>query len=431
MASPTKPDRQRRHILSASGLGVNKAAPRIMHIDLNSCFSTIEQQANPLIRYKPVAVAAYGKPNGIILAASYDAKALGIKLGTFVHDARRIYPGLIVLMPDPPKYREAHRRFREILEKYTDDVTPKSIDEFVVDFTGSETLRRGQTLEEAGYAIKDDIKKYLGEYVTVNVGIGPNRFLAKLAAGLHKPDGLDIIDHENLLEVYEKLELQDLTGINHRFDARLRAAGISTPLEFLAADARYLKSFVFFSKIAYDWHERLRGWEVDARAFARKSIGHQYALENKTADRAELARLLMKLAEKAGRRLRAKALTANGAHLALRYAGGGYWHHGQKSAHPLYSTQEIFEAAKNILDGTSLRGKVSLISLTVYNLRPLNPEQLELFRHLGEHQKRLATAADAVNDRYGEFTVYPAIMANMDSTILDRIAFGQADINLS
>ncbi|MGH7237663.1 MAG: DNA polymerase Y family protein, partial [Candidatus Saccharimonadales bacterium] len=363
-----------------------------------------------------------------VLAASYDAKALGIELGTHVYEARQLCPELIVLMPDPPKYREAHRRFHKILLKYTSDVTPKSIDEFVVDFVGSPALRAGQNLEQIGYEIKQDIKKSLGEYVTVNVGIGPNRFLAKLAAGLNKPNGLDVITHENILDVYKTLILTDLPGINRHFSARLRAAGISSPLEFLAADANFLKNFVFYSKTAYDWHQRLRGWEVDNREFGRKSIGHQYALENKTAECAELTRLLMKLSERVGRRLRGKDLTASGTHLALRYVSAGYWHQSQKTAHPLYSTQEIFAAAKCLLDNTVLHGKVSLMSLTVYDLRPINPEQLGLFEELSERQKRLATAADSVNDRYGEFTVFPAIMGDMGDTILDRVAFGQADI---
>lgn len=97
-----------RHVL-----GLNQGKPLVMHIDLNSCFSTIEQQANPLIRNKPVAVAAYTSGNGMVLAASYDAKARGIKLGTNVREAKKLCPGIVILMPDPPKYREAHRRFRE------------------------------------------------------------------------------------------------------------------------------------------------------------------------------------------------------------------------------------------------------------------------------------------------------------------------------
>jgi len=430
---------------------LNKAKPHIMHIDLNSCFSTIEQQANPLIRNKPVAVAAYTSDNGVVLAASYDAKALGIKLGIHVGDARKICPELIVLMPDAAKYREAHKRFREVLLDYTSDVVPKSIDEFVIDFTGSEALRRGRDLQDVGFEIKERIKEHLGEYVTVNVGIGPNRFLAKLAAGLHKPDGLDVITHENLLETLGTIGLRDLPGINYRYEARLRAAGIGSPLDFLYAEGKFLKNFVFYSKVGHYWQRRLRGWEVDNREFARKTIGHQYALQTKTFEPAELRRLLMKLSEKVGRRLRNAGLQAGGLHLSIRFVGAEpdgstvpsapefgwhvkagystprrylYWHKGRKTAHPLYATQDIYLAAAVLLEQATIITKVSQLSITLYDLQPINPEQLGLFEEQTLRQKRLARAADIANDRYGEFTVVPAIMANMDKVILDRVAFG-------
>lgn len=430
---------------------INHATPRIMHIDLNSCFSTIEQQANPLIRNKPVAVAAYTSDNGIVLAASYDAKALGITLGVSVREAHQICPGLIVLMPDAAKYREAHKRFRRVLLAYTSDVTPKSIDEFVINFAGSEALRRDRSLEEVGYEIKQKIKESLGEYVTVNIGIGPNRFLAKLAAGLHKPDGLDIITHENVHDTLSRVGLRDLPGINRRFEARLRAAGIGSPLDFFQADGKFLKNFVFYSKLGYYWQQRLHGWEVDDREFARKTIGHQYALQTKTFDREELSRLLMKLSEKVGRRLRHAKLQAGGLHLSIRFVSSRqdefseqqspdlswhvkpgyssprkylYWQEGRKTPHPLYATQDIYLAAKRLLDKATFPDKVSQLSITLYDLQPTNPEQLGLFEEKTLRQKRLATAADIANDRYGEFTVVPAIMANMDKVILDRVAFG-------
>jgi len=403
---------------------INTAKPHIMHIDLNSCFSTIEQQANPLIRNKPVAVGAYTHGHGMILAASYDAKAKGIVLGTKVSDARRICPGIVVLMPDPPKYREAHRRFKEVLLQYTSDVVPKSIDEFVIDFSGSEALRSGKNLTDIGYEIKAKIRDSLGEYVTVNVGIGPNRFLAKLAAGLHKPDGLDAIDHTNLIDTLQSVSLRALPGINRRFEARLRAAGIADPYEFFLADGKFLKNFVFYSKLGHLWHQRLRGWEVDDVTWGRKTIGHQYALQDKTNDRAKLHRLFMKLTEKIGRRLRKANYTAQGIHLSIRFVGFTYWHKGHTTRHTLYATQEIYEAAKQLLDEAPLLEKVSLVSITIFNLRPASPEQLGLFDNTRLKRKALAQAADIVNDHFGEFTVVPAIMANMNGTILDRIAFG-------
>lgn len=405
-------------------LPLNYNDPKIMHIDLNSCFAIIEQQANPLIRHKPVAIAAYDTPRGAIIASSYEAKALGIKLGINVREAKMLCKDVIVMMPDPDKYFDAHRRFKKVLLNYTDKVTPKSIDEFIVDFSGSQAVQRGKSLTEIGYQIKADIKQALGEYVTVNVGIGSNRFLAKVAAGLHKPDGLDVITGHNLYEVYRGLELIDLPGINTRYQARLNIAGIHTPLDFLNASALYLKKRVFHSIIGYHWYFRLRGHEVDNVDFSRKSFGQQYALGSKTSDKRELSRLLMKLCEKTGRRMRAQDYYAGGVHLWLNFENRQYWAEGRKTNAPVYSTQDIYLHAQRILNKAIIPARVTNIGVTVYDLTKATPIQLGLFDDTRLDNRSLAWAADALNDRYGEFTVVPATMANMQDTILKRVAFG-------
>lgn len=405
-------------------LPVNYAQPLVMHIDLNSCFAIIEQQANPLIRHKPVAVAAYDTPRGMVLASSYEAKRKGIKLGVSVQEARQLAPDVIVLMPDPPKYRDAHRRFRQVLLNYTSEVMPRSIDEFVIDFRGSPAVRQGLTLTDIGYQIKKDIKRSLGEYVTVNVGIAPNRTLAKTAAGMNKPDGLTLIEATNLREQLSKIELIDLPGINVRYEARLNIAGIYTPLQFLDAEADFLKRRVFRSKVGVDWYFRLRGWEVDDREWGRKSYGHQYALPDKTTDREKLSKILMKLCEKTGRRLRKHGQTASGIRMWLSFANRQYWHHGKDTKNEMYSTQDIYLQAQKLLNQAVIPDRVTNMSITVYKLASCDPEQLGLFDGSRIDTRAIAKAADSVNDRYGEFTVVPAIMANMDEIILDRIAFG-------
>ena len=405
-------------------LQLNDAKPLIMHIDLNSCFAIIEQQANPLIRYKPVAVAAYDTPGGMVLAASYEAKRLGIKLGVNVRQARELCPEVIVMIPDPAKYRDAHRRFREVLLNYTSEITPKSIDEFVIDFAGSPSLRAGRTLTDVGYEIKEKIKQSLGEYVTVNVGIGPNRFLAKVAAGLNKPDGLNVITAKNLRKTFAKLDLTDLPGINVRYEARLNIHGIYSPLQFLDSDGDHLKKRVFKSKVGMDWYYRLRGWEVDDVNWGRKSYGHQYALSHKTTDRQYLSQLLMKLCEKTGRRLRGSGHTARGIHLWLTFANHQYFSRGKNTHSQMYATQDIYFQAQRLLNQAIMPDNVTNMSVTIYKLESCDPEQMGLFDGTRIDKKALAQAADKVNDRYGEFTVVPAIMASMDDLILDRIAFG-------
>ncbi len=405
-------------------LPINHNQPMIMHIDLNSCFAIIEQQANPLIRHKPVAIAAYDTPRGAVIASSYEAKALGIKLGINVREARLLCRDIIVMMPDPDKYFDAHRRFKKVLNNYTDAITPKSVDEFVVDFRGSIAVKRGKSLEAIGYEIKQDIKKSLGEYVTVNIGIGTNRFLAKLAAGLHKPDGLDKITADNLRDTFSTLELLDLPGINMRYEARLNCDGIYTPLQFLDAPLDLLKKRVFRGVVGLYWYMRLRGHEIDGVNFARKSFGQQYALGDKTTDKQELSRLLMKLCEKAGRRLRKAGFIGSGVHLWLNFENRSYWAQAKKLKAAVYSTQDIFLAAQRLLNQTIIPARVTNIGVTVYDLTPAEPEQLGLFDDTRLDTRSLAKAADMVNDRYGEFTLVPALMANMQEVILKRVAFG-------
>jgi len=465
-----------------------------MHIDLNSCFAIIEQQANRLLRGRPVGVAAYDSPRGFVIAASYEAKAKGVKLGVNVEQSRSMAPGIVILTPDPAKYRQAHKLFKDLLLEYTPDVTPKSIDEFVLNFDHSPSLRlkinqqatHNQAMKEIGLEIKKKIKQRLGEWVTVNIGIGTNRFLAKYAAGFGKPDGMLLIDHANIRKWYKcstvqarslyneevhecatdgenckAMSLVDLPGINTRYRKRLRAASVYTPIDFLNADINTLKKIVFKSIVGYYWYLRLRGHEIDTAKTKRGSIGHQVALSDKTMDIIKLERLLMKLCEKAGRRLRKDNFYATGVHLYLGFdqyrddnnvtqaqtvkEAAGFnlnefkkWSHGEKVPYRLYSTADIYEAAKKLLHQAEIVRNVKVLSVTTFGLLPWDPEQLSLFEQedagsfTPDHdyrgvnaRKKVSDAVDAINNRYGEFIVTPATMMDMSGEILDRVAFGQ------
>ncbi|HWS41336.1 MAG TPA: hypothetical protein VN247_08645, partial [Arenimonas sp.] len=257
-----------------------------------------------------------------------------------------------------------------------------------------------------------------------NVGVGTNRFLAKLAAGLHKPDGLDIITANNLHDVYNSVTLLDLPGINTRYQARLNAAGIFTPTEFLNADMHLLRKQVFKSIVGVYWNYRLRGFEVDNIDFGRKSYGQQYALGEKTKDIVQLSRLLMKLCEKAGRRMRNGGYIGGGIHIWLNFENRQFWAQGKKLKKEVYSTQDIFLAAQRLLNSAIIPARVTNIGITVFNLKPHSPEQLGLFDNTHYDNKSIAEASDIVNNRYGEFTLVPALMANMQDVILKRVAFG-------
>ena len=169
-----------------------------MLVDINSCFATIEQQANPLLRGKEVVVAAYEGEGGCVLAASREAKKLGIKTGWRVKDAKKICPDIVVLTPDIEKYRFINKRLKKILLTFCPKVQTKSIDEFFLDFEGI-----NDNLVEVGLKIKKEIKNKLGEWITVSIGIGANLFLAKIASNLKKPDGLFEINENNFLKIYK------------------------------------------------------------------------------------------------------------------------------------------------------------------------------------------------------------------------------------
>jgi DNA polymerase IV len=404
-------------------LPLNEARPLVMHVDLNSCYAIIEQQANPLIRNKPVGVAAYTSPGGFIIASSYEARRQGIKLMR-VREARELAKDIIILPPDPEKYFDAHRRFKAVLERYTSNVVPKSIDEFVVDFTGSPAVRQGKSLTAIGRQIKRDIRESLGEYVTVNIGIAPNRFLAKVAAGLHKPDGMDVVTGKSIRQLYSRLELLDLPGINYRYKARLNLAGIFTPLELLDAPMHKLKGEVFHSIVGYYWFLRLRGYEIDAVKFGTKSFGNDYAVGDKTSDPEKIERLLMKLCEKTGRRLRKHDYQAGGVFLGLGFENRTWWGKSRRAKRLLYSTQDIYVHIIKLLREATIPARVTHINIAVFDVEPASPVQLGLFDGTRLDTRSLAMASDAINDKYGEFTVVPASMANMQDVIIKRVPFG-------
>lgn len=393
-----------------------------MHIDLNSCFATIEQQANPLLRGKPIVVAAYETPNGCVLAPSIEAKRLGIKTGMRVKEARLLCPNVIVRSSDPEKYRDVHQKFKKIFTDYSDIVVPKSIDEAVIDFRSMERLKLD--LVEIAKEIKQRMKKEIGEWIICSVGISVNRFLAKLAASLHKPDGLDLINHKNIEKIYGAITLLDLNGINLRFQARLNAYGIFTPLDFLNAECETLEKNVFKSVLGRQWYERIRGYEVDDVEFKTKSIGQEYALKEWTSDPKKICPMLMKLCEKMGRRLRRKSFIARGIHVGMIYRDGTYWHRARLTGEQMYTTMELYRNALLIYNQQPEIKAITKISVSCYDLSSNTKAQMTLFDIDVSKQRKTANAMDDINHRYGEFVITPALMMGMKDTILDRVPFG-------
>lgn len=415
-------------------IGFNTLPPTLMHVDLNSCFATIEQQANPLLRGKPVAVAAYTTPGGCILAASYEAKRFGVKTGLRVREGKMVCPGLIILPSDPWKYRWVNRKLLALFSVYTATVEVKSIDEMVLDFERSPALERHvgpmpyenvlveSTMQTIAKEIKRKIKEEVGEWLTVSVGIAPNRYLAKVAAGLHKPDGLDVISKVNIETILESLSLEDLCGIKAGYGGRLRRWGIGTALAFYKANIRTLKS-AFHSINGYYWWLRLHGWEADDREFAKKSVGHSYALyEPYRRSDPRLSQILCQLTEKMGRRLRSYGARASGMHVWCLLGGYASWHHGESLGSPIYSNKDLYDAAQRILK-TAPNELVRNIAVSCFCLTFDLYTQLTLDESEVKKEER-TRAIDAIHDRWGGGLVTSARLLKTPQRIKDRIAFG-------
>lgn len=399
---------------------LNPEDPQIMWIDLNSAFATAEQQAHPSLRNKPIGVTNRFSKNCCMVAVSYEAKALGIKGGMGRQEALLLCPELIVLETDPPKYHTVYQKLLKIMSDYSPNVKMKSIDEGIIDFHG---VRRDKSLEAIGYEIKQRVREEIGDWMRINVGIAPNRFLAKTAAGLHKPDGLDIIDHTNVIDVYKGMQLTDLTGIAHRYKARLNSWGIFTPIQFLETSETKLTKQVFGSINGLYWHRRLRGWEIDAAETHLGMIGRQWVIKKPSAEDSYLKPCLHFLTETTGMKLRYRGVVARGICVWIRFQAGGGWKERHTFKETFYSNQEIWARARMLFDQRPKHMVAQTMGVYLYNLEPSNRSQLSMFEDVAR-KDWLTHAVDEVNDFYGAFTVYSADSLEGKKLIKQKIPFG-------
>lgn len=397
----------------------NMEKPLVMHVDLNSAFATIEQQSRPLLRGRPVAIVNRATENTAIVTASYEAKKFGVKVGMRFAEASRLVPGLIAIESDPPKYRHVYKKLMTILNDYSPDVVMKSIDEGVMDF---KSLSIQRPLVDIGLEIKQRLKDEIGCAMRCNVGIGPNRFLAKTAAGLHKPDGLDEINAGNLRDVYATLKLTDLTGIAGQMEKRLNAVGIFTPLEFLDASEIALTKVAFKSIIGGQWYARLRGFEVDDREIVTKTVGRQYVLENRNLDNIEIKSRLHHLCESVGSRLRGQGKSARGVFVYAKTIDHRYWHNCKMCPLPFYSDNAINSLAQQLFNNAP--GNVKEIGVRCYGLTGGDDRQLSLLGDILAREQHLVGAIDEINNRYGERTIHSGSTLGSNQLIKQKVPFG-------
>lgn len=373
----------------------------ILHIDMNAFFASVEQQTDPALRGKPVAVTGKSART-IILTASYEARGYGVKTGMRLFEARQKCPELICVPGNNRRYTSISRRIMAMLHDYTPLVEVFSIDEAFLDITGS--LRLFGSASRIAHLIKARIRHRFG--LTCSIGIAPNKLLAKLASEMKKPDGLTIIHQERVAAILENLPIRELCGIGRQTERTLTLLGIRTcgelgrfPLHILARR---------FGVIGEKLHRMGLGIDdapvVPAEAAPDvKSVGHSTTLERDITERGEILAILLRLAEMVGRRARKYAVAGKTVTLTIRYADFSTFSLQATAGNYTNQSDDIYQAAVLLLDSIHLRQPVRLLGVRITNLRH-HTEQLPLF--VEERKKALATAAmDMVNDRFGDFTV--------------------------
>ena len=407
-------------------LGLNTAEPTTLVVDLNCAFASIEQQHEPALRGKVLAIAAYATDAATIVSSSREARDLGIKTGMKVFEAKSIFPGVIVREPNPPRYRDVSDKLMEILTRHSPDVLRMSIDEASVNLAGTPGLKKLGP-EGVARAIKRAIREEIGECVTASIGISTSIWMAKQASNLDKRDGLSRIDHKNLVEVFERLRLTDLSGIADASARRLSRAGITTPMQFLRATQPKLRLAGMHSEVARGWGMRLRGFEVGSfETVRRKSYSHSHVMARATASQRDLEELLMRLSDMVGRRLRAANRRGSIVSVGVVYRPDpGHFSRQARQPEPVATGDEIYQAALKLLAARDPRLTVGTLGVGVSSLSDAGSGQLDLFSPAAPPRlDRLEAAVDRIRDRFGEDAVQRSRLLGRARVVRDRIAFG-------
>lgn len=404
---------------------------------MNSYFASVEQQANPHLRGKPVGVCEH--LGGIIIAPSVEAKRLGIKLGTTVWDAKKIYPKIVLLPVDPDKYRHVTAAFLRILSDYTDNVEKSSIDEAFADLTG--IARDYDDALLLGLEIKQRLRKEIGEWVSCSVGIGPNKLVSKIAADLGEGDinRIFVVRPDEISSLYNRLKLTDIPGIANRTEKALNKLGIFT----LRQLAKYPLSNLLnqFGLWGYTLHcmanFRDAGFFAIPADEPVKSIGHSYTLPRAISNLTDIKRLMLKLSEKIGRRMRHRKAWGNIIHYFHsdnRYSGFSKQH---KVNELINDGKDIYHYAFSIFKqftphlfpptgGEEFKkgGQIKIMGISVSGLK-FDVQDQPLFAEY-KKPRLVVQAMDKINDKYGEFTIIRGRMIGVDDEWgKDTVGFGR------
>jgi DNA polymerase-4 len=435
-----------------------------LHVDLNSSFASVEQQLHPEFRGKPLGVCGTMADTGALIAASYEAKALGVKTLTKVGDAKRLIPGIILVNGNHEVYAEYSHRIAAAVERVCPVAHTPSIDEMVCELMGRE--RELPRARQIALDIKQAIREDVGETLRCSIGMAPNRYLAKIASDMQKPDGLIGLLPSQLPRAIAHLELRDLPGIGARTEARLNAKNIHTMAELLALDRpgmHKLWESVWGDRL-YHW---LRGHNTgdDGAPVAgevQKSLGHSHVLAPEYRSPEGAWAVAHKLLHKAAMRLRMEHFYAGTLAVTIKYSlsrdqaaqferdaegrsesgrgkprvkkhSSGITQTGwgmEARFRPCQDTLSLLEALQGCwrqAPSDREHQRPFFVGVTLRNLIPEDEHQAMLFEEPG-NRNQLSATMDKLNLKYGHTTLHFAGMLAARDSAPTRIAFTQIPV---
>jgi DNA polymerase-4 len=383
----------------------------ILCVDMDAFFASVEQQVNPDLKGKPIAVTGAGERT-VITTSSYEAREFGVKTGMTPHEAKKLCPHIIFVVGHNKLYAEICGRLEKICERFTPDIETYSIDEIFLDITGSHHLFGGP--EELARTIKKTVKEELG--INCTIGMGPNILIAKLASDLAKPDGLRWIPKEMIPSVLESLPVKKLWGIGRHTEEKLRAMGIKTCGELGAAPLSVLtnKFGVLGSQIKAMGNGILDR-PLESADRDPKSIGHSRTFSKDIWHREDIEPQLLRLSEMVCRRARRYGYKGRTITLTVRYTDFKTFTRQTTLDKYTNDTGEIYRIALSILDGIHLVKSIRLLGVSLSSFG--NNGQLTLFeRAERKDREALLKAMDAVNDKFGEDKITWASTVNQEKS---------------
>ncbi len=423
---------------------------RFLHIDLNSFFASVEQQLHPEYRGRPVGVCGTMADTGALIAASYEAKALGIKTLTKVGEAKRLCPEIILVNGSHEKYAEFSHSIAAAVERVCPVAHTPSIDEMVCELMGRE--RNPPAARRISLAIKQAIRDDVGETLRCSIGMAPNRYLTKIASDMQKPDGLIGLLPSQLPRAIAHLELRDLPGVGARTEVRLNAKGIHTMEQLLALDRTGMHALwdsVWGDRL-YHW---LRGADTgdDGAPVAsdiQKSLGHSHVLAPEHRTPAGSWAVAHKLLHKAAMRLRMEHFHTASLAVTIKYSltreqaarvaktkkhTSGITQTGwamEARFRPCQDTLSLLEALQGCwkhAPNAAEHQKPFFVGVTLRNLIPDDEMQSTLFEEPG-NRNQLSATMDKLNLKYGHTTLHFAGMLPARDSAPTRIAFTQIPV---